>query len=162
MKFLFENDQTILQKWFLIVFVLIFQLMNSSVFAQKSEAEKEIWQLENRYWNYLERNDTTSYKKLWIDNQINYQSDEVTISDVKKCSYWMKEINEDNSLEFSCTLHKKAIEITENIVIIHYDVDKFWTDKQHNIHKSETFSFSHTWIKIENSWLLSDGIAIKN
>lgn len=162
MKFLFENNQIFLKKWFLIVFVLIFQLTNSSVFAQKSEVEKEIWQLENRYWNYLEKNDITSYKKLWIDNQINYQSDELTISDVKKCSYWMKEINEDNSLEFNCTLHKKAIEIKENIVTIHYDVDKFWTDKQHNIHKSETFSFSHTWIKIENSWLLSDGIAIKN
>lgn len=74
----------------------------------------------------------------------------------------MKEINEDNSLEFSCALHKKAIEISENTVTIHYDVDKFWTDKQHTIHKSEAFSFSHTWIKIENSWLLSDGIAIRN
>ncbi|PKP15909.1 MAG: nuclear transport factor 2 family protein [Bacteroidetes bacterium HGW-Bacteroidetes-23] len=162
MKFLFENNLIVLQKWFLIVFVLIFPLTNSSVFAQKSEVEKEIWQLENRYWNYLERNDSTSYKKLWIHNQINYQSDELTISDVKKCSYWMNEINEDSGLEFSCTLHKKAIEITENAITIHYDVDKFWTDKQHNIHKSETFSFSHTWIKIENSWLLSDGIAIKN
>lgn len=162
MKFLFENDKTILQKWFLIVFIIAFQLTNSSVFAQKSEVENEIWQLENRYWNYLERNDSTSYKKLWINNQINYQFSEANLSEVKKCSFWMKEINEDSSLEFSCALHQKAIEIKENIVIIQYDVNKFWTDKQHNIHKSETFSFSHTWIKSENSWLLCDGIAIKN
>ena len=84
MNFLFENNQIFLKKWFFIVFVLIFQLTNSFVFAQKSEIEKEIWHLENRYWNYLERNDTTSFKKLWIHNQINYQSDELTISDVKK------------------------------------------------------------------------------
>lgn len=156
-----KTYQRFQQKWLMAVIIIVFQSKVNPAFDQ-NEIEKEIWQLERQYWNYLERSDTTAYKKLWIYNQINYQSDVINLSDVKKCSYWMNELNEDSSLEFSCALHKKAIEIAENTVIILYDVDKFWTDKQHNIYKSETFSFSHTWIKSENSWLLTDGIAIKN
>lgn len=157
-----KNNPIILPKRLVIFTVFVFQVLNSVVLAQQTEIEKEIWQSENRYWNYLEMNDTVSYKRLWVYNQLNYQSGEKELSDQKKCSYWMRQLHEDNSLEFSFALHKKAIEIARNRVIIHYDVHKFWTDKQHNIYKSESFSFSHTWIKSENKWLLSEGIAIKN
>lgn len=162
MKYFIKTNQQLQQKWLLTVFLIVFQMLNTAVFAQKNEVEKEIWQLENRYWNYLERNDITSCKQLWINNQINYQLTEANLSDVNKCSFWMTAINKNSELEFSCALHKKSIEITKNSVIITYDVDKFWTDKQHNLHNSERFSFSHTWIKSQNSWLLSDGLAIKN
>jgi hypothetical protein len=74
MKVLFEIKYILLQKWFLMFFAIAFQLANSVVFAQEIDIEKEIWQLENRFWNDLERNDTTSCKKLWIHKQIKYKS----------------------------------------------------------------------------------------
>lgn len=151
----------VLPKCFLLVFVIVFHHSNNALFAQKAGVEKEIWQLENHYWNYLERNDSTSYKKLWINNQINYKFHDVNLPDVKQGCNWITELHEDCDLEFSCALYKKAIEINKNTVIIHYDVHKFWTDKQHKIYKSEIIRFSHTWIKSEYTWLLSEGIAIK-
>jgi hypothetical protein len=162
MKVLFEIKYILLKKWFLMFFAIAFQLANSVVFAQEIDIEKEIWQLENRFWNDLDRNDTTSCKKLWIHKQIKYKSEVGHLNDQHKSSHWINELHADNDLEFSFALYLKAIEITENVVKVYYDVNKFWTDKQHTLRKSKTFSFSHTWKKSDNSWLLSNGIAIEN
>ena len=40
----------------------------------KDILENEVWNMEKLYWEYVEKNDTISYKKLWHDDFIGYPS----------------------------------------------------------------------------------------
>lgn len=155
------NKLIILQRYLVVFLTFVFQLINSSIVAQNNENEKEIWLLEKHYWIYLEANDTTSCKKLWTNNCFNYQPNDENQNKINIYTDWIDKIHGDASLEFSYVLHMTALEESGNKIITYYNVDKFWMDKQHNLYKSETFSFSHTWIKSKNSWLIAEGFAIK-
>ncbi|MCK0180614.1 nuclear transport factor 2 family protein [Flavobacteriaceae bacterium S0862] len=125
----------------------------------KEDLEDEVWLMEELYWDYVMKNDTIAYKKLWHNDFIGYPSFGDGVSDKSKIASWIPGLHEDQSRIYSVKLHKKAVNSIADVVIVFYDYDRFWTDKQNNILEKDTFKITHTWKKLGDTWLILGGMA---
>lgn len=127
----------------------------------KADIENQAWQMEVQYWDYVEKNDTTSYKKLWHDDFIGYPSFGDGVSNKSKIAVWIPELHHDTSLTYSCKLYKRAVNSIDDVVMVFYDADEIWTNRENKIVKKETYKFTHTWKKYNDNWLILGGMAAK-
>lgn len=127
----------------------------------KAELENEAWQMEEKYWDYVQKIDTVAYKKLWHTEFIGYPSFGDGVSNKSKIALWIPELHQDPNLVFSYKLHKKAVNAIDDVVIVFYDTDETWTDKENNVVRMETFKFTHTWKKYNDKWVILGGMAAK-
>ncbi|MEB2774189.1 nuclear transport factor 2 family protein [Algoriphagus sp. D3-2-R+10] len=125
----------------------------------KTELENEAWHMEELYWEYVQKSDTVSYKTLWHANFIGYPSFGDGVSDKSKIAIWIPELHKDPDLKYSYTLYKKASNAIEGVVIVFYDTDYFWTDKDNKVVRKETYKFTHTWKKVDGKWVILGGMA---
>ena len=123
--------------------------------------ENEAWQMEERYWEYVKTIDTTAYKELWHEAFIGYPSFGDGVSDKRKIAVWIPELHKDSSLTFNYQLHKKAVNMIDDVVLVFYDVDEIWTDKADKIVRKDTYKLTHTWKKYADTWLILGGMAAK-
>lgn len=127
----------------------------------KAELENQAWQMEELYWEYVEKIDTVAYKKLWHNDFIGYPSFGDGVSNKSKIAIWIPELHQDTSLTFSYILYKKALNAIEDVVIVFYDADEIWTDKENKVVRKETYKFTHTWKKYEDDWVILGEMAAK-
>ena len=127
----------------------------------KENTENQAWQMEEQYWDYVEKIDTTAYKKLWHDDFIGYPSFGDGVSNKSKIAIWIPELHQDSSLTFSYKLYKRAVNAIDDVVIVFYDTDEIWTDKESKIVRKETYKFTHTWKKYKDNWVILGGMAAK-
>ncbi len=113
----------------------------------KAEMENEAWHMEELYWEYVQNIDTVAYKTLWHANFIGYPSFGDGVPDVSKIASWIPDLHKDPNLKFSYVLFKKASNAIEDVVMVFYDTDYFWTDKDNQVDRKETYKFTHTWKK---------------
>lgn len=129
----------------------------------KTELEDEAWHMEELYWEYVQNIDTVPYKTLWHDDFIGYPGFGDGVSDASKIASWIPDLHKDPDLKYSYTLHKKASNAIEDVVMVFYDTDYFWTDKANKVVRKETYKFTHTWKKVDGKWLILGGMAaLKN
>lgn len=127
----------------------------------KEDMENQAWQMEERYWDYVQKIDTTSYKKLWHYDFVGYPSFGDGVSTKSKIAVWIPELHKDSSLTFSYELYKRASNAIDDVVIVFYDADEIWTDKENKVVRKETYKFTHTWKKYQNNWVILGGMAAK-
>ena len=123
------------------------------------ELKNEAWQMEEQYWKYVEQSDTVSYKKLWHNDFIGYPSFGDGTSNKSKIASWIPELHQDLSLKFSYKLYKKAVNAIDDVVIVFYDADEIWMDKNNIVVRKETLKLTHTWKKYGDTWLILGGMA---
>jgi len=129
--------------------------------VSKKELENEAWQMEEKYWDYVQKIDTVAYKNLWHNDFIGYPSFGDGVSNKSKIAIWIPELHKDPNFKFSYKLYRKATNAIDDVVIVFYDADEIWTDKENNIVRKETFKFTHTWKKYNDSWVILGGMAAK-
>ena len=94
----------------------------------KQERESKAWEMEERYWEYVQDIDTISYKDLWHDDFIGYPSFGDGVSNKSKIAIWIPDLHKDPDLKFSYKLYKKAVNAIEEVVVVFYDADEIWTN----------------------------------
>jgi hypothetical protein len=124
----------------------------------KAEMENEVWKMEERYWEYVQKIDTVPYKTLWHDDFVGYPSFGDGVSNKSKIAIWIPELHKDTSLTFSYKLYKKATNAIDDVVIVFYDTDEIWTDKANKVVRQETYKFTHTWRKQDGHWVILGGM----
>jgi hypothetical protein len=146
-----------------IILSLIFTFIGiiSTVAQTKKTIENEVWNMEKHYWEYVQKSDTIPYKKLWHNDFIGYSSFGDGVSNVAKIAAWIPILHENTTQQFSYVLNKKAINAIGNVVIVFYDVDEIWTNKENEVVRKETYKFTHTWKKYKGTWLIIGGMAAK-
>ena len=125
----------------------------------KGTLEDEAWHMEELYWQYVQNNDTITYKTLWHDNFIGYPSFGDGVANNSKIASWIPKLHEDENQKFSYQLSKKASNAIDDVVIVFYDADEIWTDQTTNETRRATFKFTHTWKKYGDQWLILGGMA---
>ena len=125
----------------------------------KEHLENEAWRMEERYWEYVQNIDTISYKNLWHENFIGYPSFGDGVSNKSHIAVWIPGVHKDPSLKYSNKLYKKAVNAIDDVVIVFYDVDEFWTDKDNKVVRKNTIKITHTWKKYGDIWLILGGMA---
>ena len=127
----------------------------------KEDLENQAWEMEVKYWEYVQNIDTVAYKKLWHKNFIGYPSFGTGVSDRSKIAIWIPELHQDTSLTFSHKLYKKASNAIDDVVLVFYDVDEIWINKDNEVVRKETYKLTHTWKKYDDTWLILGGLAAK-
>ena len=133
----------------------------ASPIMTREDIENEAWQMEEQYWENVQNIDTTAYKKLWHDDFIGYPSFGDGVSNKSKITAWIPELHQDSSLTFSYKLYKRAVNAIDDVVMVFYDADEIWTDKENKIARKETYKFTHTWKKYNDNWVILGGMAAK-
>jgi hypothetical protein len=129
--------------------------------VNKDTLQNQVWQMEEKYWDYVEKIDTVAYKKLWHEQFIGYPSFGNGVSKKSAIAAWIPELHKDTTLIFSFKLYKKAVNAIDDVVIVFYDADEIWTDKENKVVRKETFKFTHTWKKYDDTWVILGGMAAK-
>ena len=119
-----------------------------------------VWQMEERYWQYVKANDIKSYLTLWDDNFIGYPSGG-KITGKNHISDWVTEQFKDKSRKYSYELNRKTENVFGDIVIAFYDVTETWTNDKNVLLDKNTFKITHTWKKTDNGWLIIGGMSAK-
>lgn len=125
----------------------------------KDELENEAWKMEEKYWDYVQQNDTVSYKTLWHNDFIGYPTFGDGVSNKSKIAIWIPELHQDPNLKFSNKLYKKAVNAIDDVVIVFYDGELIWTDNENKVVRKVTKKFTHTWKKYGDNWLILGGMA---
>ena len=127
----------------------------------KDDLENEAWQMEENYWEYVQKIDTVAYKGLWHNDFIGYPSFGDGVFNKSKIAIWIPELHKDPNLKFSYKLYRRATNAIDDVVIVFYDADEIWTDAENKLVRKETYKFTHTWKKYDKSWLILGGMAAK-
>jgi len=125
----------------------------------KSEMENEAWRMEELYWEYVQNIDTVTYKTLWHEDFVGYPGFGDGVSNKTKIGAWIPDLHKDPDLKYSYKLHKKASNAIEDVVMVFYDTDYFWTNKENQVLRKETYKFTHTWKKLDDQWVILGGMA---
>ena len=146
----------------LIAFVLIDNCYGQNTRDNKLTNEKsknEVWKMEEKYWFYVKQNDTISYLKLWHKDFIGYPGFGDGVSNKSHIAIWINDLHIDSTKIFDYALSKKAVNMIDDVVMVFYDVDEFWNDKDGKAVKKKTIKATHTWKKYGNTWLILGGMA---
>lgn len=133
----------------------------SPIVVNTEQSESEAWHMEELYWEYVQNIDTISYKKLWHDDFIGYPSFGVGVSSKKGIAVWIPDLHKDPDLKFSYELHKIESNAIDDVVLVFYDADEIWTNKEGQVVRKETYKLTHTWKKYGDTWLILGGMAAK-
>jgi len=125
----------------------------------KTEMEDEAWHMEELYWEYVQNIDTVAYKTLWHEDFIGYPGFGDGVADKSKIDSWIPDLHKDPELKYSYKLYKKASNAIEDVVMVFYDTDFLWTNKDNQVVRKETRKFTHTWKKVDGKWLILGGMA---
>lgn len=127
--------------------------------VSKQELENEAWKMEEKYWDYVQKNDTITYKTLWHNDFIGYPTFGEGVSNKSQIAIWIPKLHVDSNLKFSYKLYKKGVNAIEDVVIAFYDVDFIWTDTENNMVRKVTKKVTHTWKNYDETWLILGGMS---
>lgn len=125
----------------------------------KATLEDEAWHMEELYWQYVQNNDTITYKTLWHEDFIGYPGFGDGTADKSGIAIWIPKLHADPNQKFSYQLYKKASNSIDDVVMVFYDADEIWTDQTTNETRRAKFKFTHTWKKYGDQWLILGGMA---
>lgn len=138
-------------------FFSLFILASITASAQsKEQMMNEVWQREIQYWQLVEKDDTTAYKTLWHEDFIGYPGNDT--SNKSHIAYWIGDLFKDKDVKYTVDIHKKAVNLVDNVVMTFYDEDDVFTNTKTSAVIKETYKITHTWKKFGNTWLIIGGM----
>ena len=124
-----------------------------------TQIQKEVWNMEEAYWEYLKKGDLEGYMTLWHPDFIGWPR--AYGQPVHRDSLWIliKSIM-DNSKPGSLSYELKpyAVNVFGNIAIVFYT----HSSEYENLDGEEiqlTERITHTWMKHEGRWKIISGIS---
>jgi hypothetical protein len=135
------------------------EVEKTGAIVSKTELEDEAWHMEELYWEYVQNIDTVTYKTLWHEDFIGYPGFGDGVADKSKIDSWIPDLHKDPELKYSYKLYRKASNAIEDVVMVFYDTDFLWTNKDNQVVRKETRKFTHTWKKVDGKWLILGGMA---
>jgi len=133
--------------------------MALSAAAQQSANEQAVWKLEADYWKFVKAADLEGYRGLWHGNFLGWPSSSAQPVRKDHITDWITGLTGKGLRLQWYSIEPAASQATENIVITHYWVTAFWSDKNGNGEPPETNRITHTWIKTPAGWQILGGMS---
>src|ERR1700751_725128 len=110
--------------------VLVVIALASVLFAgQPSAHEKEVWSLEDAYWQYVKANDFERYRTLWHADFLGWPiNSPQPVGKEKITEFITAHTSKGESLK-SYDLESLKAQVTDNYATVTYRVRFTWTDK---------------------------------
>jgi len=142
-----------------LIIILIQLLAFSPIYSQVTAEEKEVWQLEKKYYQYAKANDPERYLSLFHEDVIGWPTIDTQPKGKEKVSLWISSVHENPREEWNYELKLLAIKSFDNVVIVHYLLrDIFVSSESVKEIKSFNYRISHTWLYENDKWQIISGM----
>jgi len=130
-----------------------------AVSAEQSANEQAVWKLEADYWKFVKAGDLGAYRGLWHGNFVGWPSSSAQPARKNHITDWITRLTDKGIRLQWYSIEPAASQATENIVITHYWVTAFWSDKDGKGDPPETNRITHTWIRTPTGWQILGGMS---
>ncbi len=121
------------------------------------DLEKQIWELEEKYWEYWIKGDIEDYLSLLHEDFIGWPSSLEMPGDKNSAREFVQNyLAQTRPLAFE--IKPAAIRIITNVSIVHYSLIS--KDKEGN-QIGDSYRITHTWIEQEGIWKVIGGMSSK-
>jgi ketosteroid isomerase-like protein len=117
-----------------------------------------LWNFEHTYWQYVEENDLTAYRKLWHKDFLGWPY--VSEAPVHKdhITDWITSRTGNGQSFHLLEFKPAAIQITGDVAVVYYWVTAKWVNKA-GAGTPITTRVTHTWVKTSEGWLIVGGMS---
>jgi hypothetical protein len=127
--------------------------------APETPVEKTIWDLERSYWQYVEANDLTSYRKLWHAEFLGWPTMSAAPVHKDRITDWITSQTSAGKSFKLVEFKPASMQAHSNVVVVYYWTTYQWLDKarQGDQHKIRV---THTWMKNGTDWQIIGGMSM--
>jgi ketosteroid isomerase-like protein len=136
--------------------VLLTLLIPFICIAQSAQ-EKEIWSLEDSYWQYVKANDMSRYRSLWHRNFLGWPYSDTEPAGKERITEWIVAHTDKGETLKSFQLEPLKANAADSFVTVGYRVHLIWTDKDGKDHPG-ALRIVHTWTHDDGKWLIVSGM----
>lgn len=122
-----------------------------------SPEQKQVWSLEERYWQILRALDREGYIALWDENFVGWPyplPDPIRKDAVRLNPFGLLKARELKKVE----LEPKAVQVFNDVAVVYYVVTGTYAEKDGSI-EVESLRITHTWRKSNGIWLIISGMS---
>jgi len=113
--------------------------------AQRSADEKEVWSLEDAYWQYVKANDLERYRTLWHEDFLGWPYSSSEPAGKEQITEWITAHTSKGETLNSYELERLKAQVTGKYATVAYRVRLTWTDKN-GTDKPGRLRIIHTWL----------------
>src|SRR5215470_3501479 len=131
----------------------------SAAWPGRADGEQPIWDLEQKYWRYVEANDLDSYRSLWHTDFVGWPG--VSAAPVRKdhITDWITaQTGQGRKFEF-VELKPAAIQMHGDLAVVYYWSTYKWVDKS-GAGTARRTRVTHTWVKNGKDWQIVGGMSL--
>jgi ketosteroid isomerase-like protein len=137
--------------------VLVVVLTCALFAAQQSPPEKEVWSLEDAYWQYVKANDIERYRTLWHVDFLGWPYSDPEPAGKEHISEWIAAHTSKGETLKSYELERLKSRVTGTYATVTYRVHLTWTDKDGKDHPG-ALRIIHTWLRDGGKWQIISGM----
>jgi ketosteroid isomerase-like protein len=126
--------------------------------AQQSDNEQAVWKMEKTYWEDVKVLDLDSYRALWHENFVGWPYSSSQPARKDHITDWIAAYTDKGSRLQWFSLQPAASQSTGDLVVTHYWLTAFWSDKAGHGEPATT-RVTHTWIKTDKGWQIISGMS---
>ena len=121
--------------------------------------DKQVWNLEKAYWEYVKADDLEKYRALWHDQFLGWPYSSSSPGAKVHITDWITTNTSKGVKLQSYTIEQLAIQVTGDIAANHYRLKMTWSGPKPTDTKTETIRVHHTWVRSGDTWQILDGMS---
>lgn len=121
--------------------------------------ERQVWELEEAYYQFAQDNDPEGYLALFSDEAIGWPALDSHPKGKDKFSQWISIVHANPAEVWRYELERRAIQSFGDVVVVHYRLrDYFVSAESGEELRSENYRISHTWLRRDGHWQIISGM----
>ena len=123
-----------------------------------SPDQQHVWSQEEKYWEAVKARDANAYVSLWDENFVGWPSrsaEPIRKEQIRQDPFGMLQ----GRKRLSAQLEPKAVEMFNNVAIVHYRVTGVYEFKEGGTGK-QVARITHTWRRRSGLWLIIGGMSV--
>jgi ketosteroid isomerase-like protein len=123
-----------------------------------SADQQAVWDMEASYWRYVKAGDVDRYVSLWHEDFVGWPCSTWEPVTKKEVSGWVRDIR-DNGWALTYTLRPEAVQLIGDLAVVHYGASYVFDYGDGTSEgEGEWRKFTHTWLKVGDSWQIVGGM----
>lgn len=140
---------------FMVLIVMGSLFLRGAPNQNQLELEKQIWQLEESYWEYWIKGDFEGYLSLLHEGFIGWPSSAEKPRDKKAARKFVQDYVAQTK-PFSFEIQPAGISVISDAAVVHYSL--IWKNKNGK-QMGDSNRITHTWIKQGDTWKVIGGMS---
>ncbi len=123
-----------------------------------SGAEREVWRMEEIYWERVAAGDVEGYRDLWDEDFVGWPCTAESPATKENIHGWMVGVR-DGVYEISYDLTFGAVQVFGDVAVVYYTTPIVYTFAAGGVDgQNEVWKFVHTWRRDGDTWRILGGM----